>query len=112
MHNALYSCLCRASEDTECNSNDGSMFEGLATKLSSDDFIKNMHLMPDALEVLKDSSESLQSRDITLSHAVNMIKRRIDVFLARQHNPGPHYSLLKLLNMEAFKAFSPRNFTH
>lgn len=35
--------------------------------------------MLDALE-LKGLSESLQSRDITLSHAVNMIKRNLMFF--------------------------------
>lgn len=53
MNGALYSHFCRASEDTELNSNGRCMFEGLATKHPSGDFIKNMGLMFDALEVLK-----------------------------------------------------------
>lgn len=74
MHGALYSHLCRTSEDTEHNANDRCMFERIDIKLSSGDFIKKMGLIVDALEELKDLSESFQSRDITLSHAVNMIK--------------------------------------
>ena len=58
--------------------------------LSSGEFVKNMGLMLDALEELKDLSESLQARDISLSRATHLVEREVDVFLARQLSPGPH----------------------
>lgn len=59
MHEALYANFCKASHDAERSANERCMFQGLATKLSSGDFIKNMGLMLDALEELKDLSQSL-----------------------------------------------------
>ena len=58
--------------------------------LSSGECVKNMGLMLDTLEELKDLSESLQARDISLSRATHLVEREVDVFLARQLSPGPH----------------------
>jgi len=91
MPEALYAHFWKASHDAEHSANGRCMFQGLATKLSSGDFIKNIGLMLDALEELKDLSESLQSRDISLSRAVHLVEREVDTFSARQHNPGQYY---------------------
>lgn len=95
MHGALHTHLCRASEDIERNSNDRCMFEGLATKLSGD--CKNkMGLILDALEELKDLSESLHSGDITLLR----LRGRL-MFFWPENTKLDHTRdrLLKMLNM-------------
>ncbi|XP_033981881.1 E3 SUMO-protein ligase KIAA1586-like [Trematomus bernacchii] len=87
MYAALYHHLTSASVDVNRSSNDRCMYEGLAAKLTSVAFVKNLGLMMDALEELKDLSEALQSRDIRLSQSVNLIKRQLDVFKTMSRNP-------------------------
>lgn len=45
------------------NSSERYIYEGLAAKLSSTAFVKNLGLMMDTLEELKDLSEALQTLD-------------------------------------------------
>ncbi|KAF3833310.1 hypothetical protein F7725_026975 [Dissostichus mawsoni] len=87
MYAALYHHLTSASVDVTRSSNDRCMYEGLAAKLTSVASVKNLGLMVDALEELKDLSEALQSRDIRLSQSVNLIKRQLDVFKTMSRNP-------------------------
>ncbi|ROL46651.1 E3 SUMO-protein ligase KIAA1586 [Anabarilius grahami] len=93
MYAALYNHLTAASRDVRRNSSERRMYDGLAAKLSSVAFVKNFGLMMDALEELKNLSEALQARYITLSHSVNLIKRQLDVFNSMSRNPdsGPFY---------------------
>ena len=93
MYAALHSHLTAAGQDVNRTSSERSMYSGLAVKLSLDAFLRNLGLMMDALEELKDLSEALQARDIRLSQAVNLIKRQTDVFTAMSEDPenGPFY---------------------
>ncbi|KAF3835658.1 hypothetical protein F7725_028216 [Dissostichus mawsoni] len=63
MYAALYHHLTSASVDVNRSSNDRCMYEGLAAKLTSVAFVKNLGLMMDALEELKDLLR-LYSREI------------------------------------------------
>lgn len=58
-------------------------YEGLSEKLSSADFIKNLGLMFDAAEELKDLSEELQNKDIHLSEAIKKLEDRLTFFQQR-----------------------------
>lgn len=93
MYAALYQHLTEASRDAGRTSTERCMYEGLARKLRSVAFLKNLGLMMDALEELKDLSEALQCRDIRLSQSVHLIKRQVDVFKSMSSNPelGPFY---------------------
>lgn len=72
MYAALYNHLTAASKEVNQNSNERCIYEGLAAKFSSVAFVKNLRLMMDTLEELKDLSEALQSRDIRLSQSISL----------------------------------------
>ena len=69
------------------------MYQGLATKLNSVGFVKNLGLLMDALKELKDLSEALQNRDIRLCQSVTLIKRQIKFFssMSREPDSGHFY---------------------
>lgn len=71
---ALYNHLTATSKDVNRNSSERYVYEGLAAKLSSVAFVKDLVLMMDALGELKDPSKALQSRDIRLSQSVSLTK--------------------------------------
>ena len=50
--------------------------------------------MLDVLEELKDLSEVLQSRDISLPTANKLIKRQVDVFKGRKDSSGHYLALI------------------
>lgn len=62
MYSALHKHFVSASHDVARTSSERCMYEGFGEKLSSKDFIKNLGLMFDALEELKDLSEALQKQ--------------------------------------------------
>ncbi|KAK0143273.1 hypothetical protein N1851_018589 [Merluccius polli] len=66
---------------------------GVGANHNLPDCWKNLGLMMDALEELKDLSEALQNRDIRPSQSVTLIKRQIEVFSSPSREPesGHHY---------------------
>ena len=96
MHKALYAHFQNASQDKERSGNERVLFQGLSNKLSSGEFLKNMGLMLDALEELKDLSESLQASDISLFRAMHLKESEVDVFLIRRGEKNPCKCLLPL----------------
>jgi hypothetical protein len=62
----------------------------MANKMQSPVFLKNVAIMLDALEELRDLSESLQAESMSLPRAYKLIKRQIQVFQARKLNDGDY----------------------
>ena len=85
---ALHVHFVTASMDQSREAKERAMFAGLARKLSSQVFVKNLALMLDALEELKDLSEALQARSITVIKGVRHIRRAIDIFKYRKDHQG------------------------
>jgi len=89
---ALHEHFVRKSTDPTLDGRERCKFEGLAKKLKSPVFVKNMGLMLDALEELSDLSLALQRVDVTLSSATKLISRQVAVFSARTACESEHYS--------------------
>jgi len=87
---ALHKHFQSAASDTNRDSKERATFAGLQKKLSSTGFVNNLGIMLDALEELKDLSEALQSRDISLPTTSKLIKWQVDVFKGRKKSGG-HY---------------------
>jgi hypothetical protein len=92
-YGALQKHFQLAASDRDHDSKERATFAGLDKKLSSTAFLNNLGIMLDALEELKDLSEALQSRDISLPTANKLIKRQVDVFKGRKDSGG-HYQAL------------------
>jgi len=65
-------------------------YKGMANKMQSPVFLKNVAIMFDALEELRDLSESLQGESMLLPKAYILINRQIQVFQARKLNDGDY----------------------
>lgn len=87
-YSALYKHFHNASQDESRDSTDKTKFQGLARKLSSSEFLRNLGLLCDALEELKELSEALQARSMTLVKGVRSIRRTIDVLASRKDSMG------------------------
>jgi hypothetical protein len=88
---ALYAHFVKASTDyMTMDSKERSQYKGLATKLESAVFLKNIAVMLDALEELSDLSESLQADTMSMPKAHKLIVRQIQVFQARKLNDGDY----------------------
>jgi len=83
---ALHEHFIRKSTDATLDGREKSKFAGLAKKLASTVFVKNLGLMLDALEELADLFLALQRDDVTLSSATKVISKQVAVFSARASN--------------------------
>ena len=72
------------------DSKERSQYKGMANKMQSPVFLKNVAIMLDALEELRDLSESLQGESMSLPRAYKLINRQIQVFQARKLNDGDY----------------------
>ncbi|XP_078542378.1 E3 SUMO-protein ligase KIAA1586-like [Lissotriton helveticus] len=92
---AVWNCfpaLCKhfenASKDPSRPIRDRSKYEGLLKKLTSYSFIRDLGVMCDALQELKDLSLSLQKRDITIVNAHRLLVSQVRIFIAMKDSPG------------------------
>ena len=92
-YTALYAHFEKASVDNSLDSKERSQYKGMATKLQSPVFLKNLAVMLDALEELADLSESLQAESMSLPKAHKLIMRQIQVFQARKLNDGENLAV-------------------
>lgn len=89
---ALHCHFLFASKDQSRDSKERSKFQGMATHISSNEFLRNLGLMYDALQELSELSLALQRRTITIPEAHREICRQIKVFEAMSSTPGEHYN--------------------
>ena len=88
-YTAMYKHFMTEADDTANNSKERvQFFAGLAIQLGSNEFLKNLALMHDALEELAHLSETLQLSNITLQRVHKHIKRQVEVFKNRKENGG------------------------
>ncbi|XP_069476319.1 E3 SUMO-protein ligase KIAA1586-like [Ambystoma mexicanum] len=92
---AVWNCfpaLCKhieeAAKDLSRPTRDRSKYDGLLKKLTSNSFVKDLGLMCDALQELKDLSLALQSRDITIVDAHRLLVGQVRRFFAMKESPG------------------------
>ncbi|XP_060761422.1 E3 SUMO-protein ligase KIAA1586-like [Neoarius graeffei] len=79
-----------ASEDSTRDSREMAKFQGLLSKLCSITFLKNLALMADVLTELKNLSEILQNRRITLPKAHDIMMTYIKWIESLTGYPGQH----------------------
>jgi len=72
------------------DSKERSQYKGMANKMQSQVFLKNVAIMLDALEELRDLSESLQGESMSLPKAYKLISHQIQVFQAQKLNNGDY----------------------
>jgi len=87
---ALAQHFQNASKDETRQSTEKARFQGLLSKLCTTSFVKNLSLMADVLNELKNLSETLQNRSTTLPKAQNVLTacvRRIESLVV---SPGEH----------------------
>ncbi|XP_069490039.1 E3 SUMO-protein ligase KIAA1586-like [Ambystoma mexicanum] len=84
-----------ASKDMLRPPRDRSKYEGLLKKLTSYSFIKDLGLMCDALQELKELSQSLQKRDIPVIDAHRLLLRQASIFAEMKEAPGEFASAAK-----------------
>ena len=100
----MHEHFCKKATDDSLGSKEKTKFQGLAKKLESPVFVKNLGLMHDALDELGDMSVSLQKADITLPAAVKLINKQIEMFSARREYDSVHYSdACKAVELGQFK---------
>jgi len=88
-YEALHLHFTRKSSDPLTESREKARFAGLAKKLESGTFIKNLGLMHDALEELSDLSLALQRVDISLPVANKLVGRQVEVFVLPERHLIP-----------------------
>jgi len=86
---ALYNHFKEASNDARRDERERRKYSGLATRLSSKQFVQNLGLMCDALTELADLSLEVQKRSITIPVAHRAISRQVAVFEAMCWKSGP-----------------------
>ena len=87
---ALAQHFQNASKDETRQSTEKARFQGLLSKLCTTSFVKNLALMADVLNKLKNLPETLQNRSTTLPKAQNLLTvhiRRIESLVV---SPGEH----------------------
>lgn len=90
-YEALHSHFRRKSIDSSVDSQEKAKFIGLAKKLESPAFIKNLGLMFDALQELADLSLALQQADVNLPSASRLVSRQVEIFTARKSSTCEYY---------------------
>ena len=90
-YQALHLHFTRKASDPLTESREKAKFSGLAKKLESSTFIKNLGLMHDALEELSDLSLALQRADISLRVANKLVSRQVEVFVSRKTTESVYY---------------------
>jgi hypothetical protein len=100
---ALHAHFVQSAGDYTLDSKERAQYRGMADKLESAVFLKNVAVMLDALEELADLSESLQGDAMSMPKAHKLILRQVNVFQARKMNDGDKLSI-------ASKAISEGNF--
>uniref|UniRef100_A0A8C8RZV8 E3 SUMO-protein ligase KIAA1586-like n=1 Tax=Pelusios castaneus TaxID=367368 RepID=A0A8C8RZV8_9SAUR len=88
---ALHSHFLKKSTDFSLEGKNKAKFAGMAKNLENPVFVKNLGLMLDALEDLADLSLVLQKSDVTLSTASKLIRRQVQVFIARRECDSEFY---------------------
>jgi hypothetical protein len=91
-YSALFRHFENASQDSRRDAKERQVYRGLAERLSSEQFAKNLALMHDALQELSDVSLLLQHRSTDVVRAHNELVRLARIFDARVDNPGEHFS--------------------
>ena len=92
----LYNHLSQASEDKSRSSSERNTFKGMATTMSSINFVLNLGAMYDSLEELASLSKDLQERNnIMLPRAHTLVERQIRVFISMIDLPGIHFKEAK-----------------
>ena len=97
----LYNHLSQASEDKSRSSSERNTFKGMATTMSSINFVLNLGAMYDSLEELASLSKYLQERNIMLPRAHTLVahtlvERQIRVFMSKRDLPaGIHFKEAK-----------------
>ena len=86
---ALYSHFKSASTDVLRDDRERRKYSGLATRLSSKQFVQNLGLMFDALTELAELSLEVQRRSVTIPAAHRAICRQVAVFEAMCSKTGP-----------------------
>lgn len=87
---ALHSHFKEASTDVLRTDTERRKYSGLATRLSSKQFVQNLGLMFDALTELADLSLEVQRRSVTIPVAHRAICRQVAVFEVMCCKHGPH----------------------
>jgi len=87
---ALFEHFSQAASDPTRSKSEQVTYQGLANRMSTQTFVKNLALMYDALEELADISRHLQRRDINVLEANRLIAREVVVLKAFQDGKGPH----------------------
>jgi hypothetical protein len=101
---ALFSHFTKASLDVQRDDRDRRKYSGLATRLSSQQFVQNLGIMFDALTELAELSLEVQKRSITIPVAHRAICRQVAVFEAMCSKSGPHLQEVdNALQLSTFK---------
>ncbi|XP_063788503.1 E3 SUMO-protein ligase KIAA1586-like [Pseudophryne corroboree] len=87
---ALAAHFQKASQDQSRDRREQVKFQGLHSKLCSVNFVKNMSIMLDVLTELKNLSELLQDRKMTIPKADNHIKMYVRRIESLKRIPGFH----------------------
>ena len=100
---ALAAHFRQASDDSARDGSEKAKFQGLLTKLSSINFVKSLAVMADVLTELKNLSEILQTRSITLPKAHDTMVTYVTRIGSLRTHPGKH-------ELEASQAENEMNF--
>ncbi|XP_028592483.2 peroxisome biogenesis factor 2 isoform X1 [Podarcis muralis] len=92
-YEALVYHFQEAKEDRRRSKTDRCLYEGLLRTITSCEFVLDLGLMCDALQVLSELSLDLQERNIDLFTADRKIKNTVQLFEERIENPGPYYNI-------------------
>lgn len=104
---ALFEHFIKASNDLTREEQEKTKYKGLQRMLTSMAFVKNLHIMADALDELADLSLFLQRRNITLIEADKAMKTTIRVFDSMASDHGPRLSsVVSALDIKNFKGVS------
>lgn len=94
----------QASSDSEREERERRKYKELQRILTNIEFVRNLHIMADALDELSDLSLSLQRRNITLLEADKSVKTTIRVLDSMTCDYGTRLSnIINELNLKSFK---------
>ncbi len=104
---ALQSHFMTAGRDGTRDSTTRKKFQGLAKRLGSPQFVRDLGLMYDVLQELSSLSLELQATSIAFSRAEHVVKRTIRVLESFKDNPSDHMQeVLQLRNALVFKTIT------